>query len=280
MYGFTVDGMEEFPITQMSDWAAVTINSVSRYYVRVSDPSNVDGNGGGQPASINQIIKRPVNSYCTTKDVFDLMQLRNVYLSISTDFDGDTQPTKATVEDYIQSAESMVEHRTRKQWRLHYVDEEYHQFNMQGMKSTYRDIFKLLDVSIWDGQSWEAKTLGRGNDIFYAPETGMLHWARFFVLPARFTAYTGPVFRWGGGEFSVPVKLRYIAGRSFEQDPREAGMVYDATRKLAAVDIVRSADFGGVTVSGMDRVMLAQRADAWAMEAEDMMDSLRSFEVF
>ena len=57
-------------------------------------------------------------------------------------------------------------------------------------------------------------------------------------------------------------------------------MVFDAARKLSAATIIRSADFGGIAVGGMDRVMMAQRADSWSLEAEDLMDSLRAFEVF
>ena len=76
------------------------------------------------------------------------------------------------------------------------------------------------------------------------------------------------------------MKIEYLAGRDLYEDAREGGLVYDAARKLAAADIIRSADYGNLAVSGMDRVMLAQRADAWVMEAEEHMDNLRSFEVF
>ena len=88
------------------------------------------------------------------------------------------------------------------------------------------------------------------------------------------------MWRWGGGEFNSPVKVSYISGRDFNLDPREAGMVFDAARKLAAATIIRSADFGGIAVGGMDRVMMAQSADSWSLEADDLMDHLRAFEVF
>ena len=54
----------------------------------------------------------------------------------------------------------------------------------------------------------------------------------------------------------------------------------DLAKKLAAIDIVRSSDFGNLVVSGTDRVQLAQKIDGWQAEIEDRLDSLRSFEVF
>ena len=273
-YSFKKDGMEEFPINQMADWAVYNAGTFGNYYyIRASTtvaPTAI--------ATINQIIKRPLNTYCTTQDVFELMQLKNV--TNTADFTTATVPTKMTVEDYIASAEARIEYRTRKQWRIHYVADEYHEFNLNGFKPRYGNMRKLLGLEIWSGSNWESKVIGRKEDFFYVPDTGMIHFSRFFILPARFASYTAPVWRWGGGEFTVPVKIEYLAGRDLYEDAREGGLVYDAARKLAAADIVRSADYGNLAVSGMDRVMLAQRADAWVMEAEEHMDNLRSFEVF
>ena len=275
-YAFAADGMEEFPLNRMSDWVQNAIGSPSttKYWIRASSTTA----STSTKASINTIIKRPVNSYCTTKDVFDLMQMAQI--TDTTDFTSATNPTKATVEDYIQTAQSTIEHRSRKIWRPHYVAEEYQQFNLHGMKPANQDVRKLLDISVWTGSDWESRTIGRDEGAFFVPETGMIHFSRFFILPARFTNYTGGMWRWGGGEFNSPVKISYIAGREFDLDPREAGMVFDAARKLSAATIIRSADFGGIAVGGMDRVMMAQRADSWSLEAEDLMDSLRAFEIF
>ena len=273
-YTFAADGMEEFPLNRMADWDTYNAGGLGAYYYIRAGSTAVPT----PPATINQVVKRPINAYCTTKDVFELMQMAQI--TNTPDFTANTNPTKATVEDYIQTAQSTIEHRSRKVWRPQYVAEEYHQFNLIGMKPANQDIRKLLDVSVWDGGGWESKTIGRDQAVFFVPETGMIHFSRFFILPARFTSYTGSMWRWGGGEFNAPVKISYIAGRDFDLDPREAGMVFDAARKLAAATIIRSADFGGVAVGGMDRVMMAQRADSWSLEAEDLMDHLRAFEVF
>ena len=59
-----------------------------------------------------------------------------------------------------------------------------------------------------------------------------------------------------------------------------AGIVFDAARKFAAIEILRSADFGTLVVTGTDRVQLMQKIESWSMETEAMLDTLRAFEVF
>ena len=63
-------------------------------------------------------------------------------------------------------------------------------------------------------------------------------------------------------------------------NPQEAGMVYDMAKKLAAVDVIRSSDFGQLVVSGTDRIQMMQKVEGWNMDVEDKLDSLRAFEVF
>ena len=77
-----------------------------------------------------------------------------------------------------------------------------------------------------------------------------------------------------------PIKVTYLNGRDFNTDIRESGIVHDICKKLAAIDITRSADFGGAVVSGMDRVQLAQRLEGWKLEIDDQLESLRAFELF
>ena len=125
----------------MSVWVQTAIGSPSttKYWVRASSTTA----SATTKASINSIVKRPINAYCTTKDVFELMQMAQI--TDTTDFTTATNPTKATVEDYIQTAQSTIEHRSRKVWRHQYVAEEYHQFNLMGMKPANQDIRKLLE---------------------------------------------------------------------------------------------------------------------------------------
>ena len=57
-------------------------------------------------------------------------------------------------------------------------------------------------------------------------------------------------------------------------------MIQDITKKLAAIEIARSADYGGSVVSGMDRYDISSRIGGWQSEIETNLDSMRAFEVF
>ena len=108
----------------------------------------------------------------------------------------------------------------------------------------------------------------------------MVQFSRYFLLPARFQSYNAPVWRWGGGEFTMPVKISYLAGRDINTDYRQGGTIQDIAKKLAAMDVMRSADFGNIAVSGMDRVQMGDRMQQWQMESEDRLDYMKAFEVF
>ena len=250
-YDFSKDGAEMFPQNIISDWATVAINSSTLYWVRVSSPSSVTTS-----PTIKRIQNRPFTTYCTTADVFNLLQLNNV--TGTTDFTTSTIPTKKSVELYIHEAQAYIDMATRKSWRPIYVKDEYHEFNLNGMKLDKSDAYKILDLKIWSGASWDSKTQGRAKDYFLVPDTGMVQFSRYFLLPARFTSYNAPVWRWGGGEFTMPIKITYLAGRDINTDYRQGGMVQDIAKKLAAMDVMRTADFGNLAVSGMDRIQMSE----------------------
>ena len=62
---------------------------------------------------------RPHAAYCTTKEVYELMQLKNVLSG--TDFTSSTVPAKSTVEQYIYEAQSYIDMQSRKSWRPNYI---------------------------------------------------------------------------------------------------------------------------------------------------------------
>jgi hypothetical protein len=277
MYNFSKDGAEQFPAGRMSDWATVAVNSATKYWVRCTSTTSVSS-----APSLRSIRKRPLAAYCSTQDVFNLLQLKNVTTTdgSGTDFTTSTTPTKATVEQYIEAAQSQIEYTSRKAWRPSYIHEEYHTFNLNGFKLDRPHGFKIFDLKIWNGASWDSKTQGRKNDYFFVPDTNMIQFSRYFLLPARFTSYNAPVWRWGGGEFTMPVKISYLHGNDIATDAREGGIVFDMARKLAAIEVLRDSDFGNLAVSGMDRVSMSEKISGWTQEVEDKLDSLRSFEVF
>jgi len=271
-YDFSEDGAEIFPPNILSDWATDAINGETKYYVRVSTASVTTA------PTIKRIQMRPYAAYCTTQDVYKLLQLNNVLSG--TDFTSSTVPSKASVEQYIMEAQSYIDMFTRKSWRPNYVANEYQQFNLNGFHLDKPDAYKILKLEIWNGANWDEKRQGRTKDFFLVPDTNMVQFSRYFLLPARFTSYNAPVWRWGGGEFTMPIKVTYLHGRDIQTDVRQGGVVQDIAKKLAAIDVARTADFGGAIVSGMDRMDIASRIQSWQLEIEDNLDAMKAFEVF
>jgi len=135
-------------------------------------------------------------------------------------------------------------------------------------------------MEVWDGASYETKVAGRNKDYFFVPDTGMIHFSRFFFLPARFASLHSPSARFGGGEFISPIRISYVYGKHPNEDAREGPMVTELAKKLTAVEILRNSDFGETVVGGTDRVGMAQRIDQYQAETEANLEMLRAFEVF
>ena len=273
-YGFAGDGIEIFPMRVISDWAKTTVDEgQSAYWIRISAP-----NGVTTAATIKNIRKRPVEAYCTTQEVFELLQLANV--TGTTDFTTATIPTKTTVETYIAGAQAQLDYQTRKSWRMNYVADEKHDFNIFGFKPDRRDVYKILDLAVWDGSQFDSRTQGRQKDYFLVRDTGMVHFSRYFFLPARFRGFNTPTFRFGGGEFITPVRIKYLYGRNLATDVREGGFVTELAKKMAAIEILKNSDFGNLTVSGMDRVPLQQKIQLFTTEIIEGIESLKGVEIF
>ena len=283
-YGFDKDGAEIFLDNIMSSWATLTVNSVNIYWVRVRSAASVTTS-----PTIKSIEMRPRASYCTTQDIFEFMQLGYVLSSYNastgvttagTDFTTSTVPSKDTVEKYIQAAQSTIDYRTRKSWRPNIVLEEDHNFNIFGFKPDRKNVSRILSMEVWDGATYETKVEGRNKDYFFVPDTGMIHFSRFFFLPARFASLHSPSARFGGGKFISPIRISYVYGKHPNEDAREGPMVTELTKKLTAVEILRNSDFGEAVVGGTDRVGMAQRIDQYQAETEANLEMLRAFEVF
>jgi hypothetical protein len=270
-YSFDKDGVELFPNNLLSDWVTVAISGSTLYWVRVSSPVSVT-----IAPTVKQIQCRPIAVYVTSKQVFELLQLKNV--TNTTDFTTATVPTKATVDEFIHEAQAYVDMNTRKSWRPNIIFEEYQQFNLNGIKLDVPDAYKCLALKIWTGSTWELKAQGRQADYFLVQDTGMIQFARYFLLPARLSSYGATQF--GGGEFAMPVKITYLAGKDVNTDMRQGGIIADITKKMAAMEIMRTADFGNTVVSGMDRVSAESKMQQWQEEVADRLDGLRAFEVF
>lgn len=270
-WAFNKDGAELFPPNLLTGWATTAINSITKYWIRLTTASVTTA------PTVKRIQMRPLAAYCSTQDVYELLQLSAVLGG--TDFTTTTTPTKATVESFIQEAQAYIDYTTRKSWRPAIIYNEYHEFQINGIKLDRANPYKILSLDIWNGAEFDSKNQGRTSDFFLIPDTGMIYFSRYFLLPARMNT-NAPAWRWGGGEFTSPIKVTYLNGKDLYGDEREGGIAHDSAKKLAAMSILRSSDYGNTIVSGMDRLQVAQKMQGWKEEVDDRLDSLKAFETF
>ena len=200
-------------------------------------------------------------------------------LQLPTDFSTSTTPTRETVENYIHYAQSYIDYKTHKSWRPNLILNEPHEFGMNGFKLKRLYPTQILRLQIWNGASFETKTEGRTHDYFLVADLGMVYFARYFLLPARFQGFMVPYWQWGLGEFNFAINIDYIYGNSID-DAREGWLVQDICKKIAARDIITSHDYSILAVSGSDKVSLDRKIDQWQIQIDEQLDSLVSWQVF
>tara|TARA_Y100000310_G_scaffold268861_1_gene281734 strand:+ start:404 stop:1558 length:1155 start_codon:yes stop_codon:yes gene_type:complete len=275
-YDFTNDGAETFEL--LRDWGTLVFSNgtphsaeppdgSTRYWVRISTASITTA------PTVNQIIMRPYAAYCRHTDVSNLMQL-------DVAFSSSTTPTDSTVEDAIFAAQGRIDTSTRRSWRIGYQKNEHHEFNLAGMKLDRAHAWHVTDLQVWNGSEFQTRTSGRNQDYFLLPDINMVHWSRYFVLPARFQSVSSTLGWWGWGEFIMPVRATYFYGRDIAMDSREGPMVFDIARKMAAIDIWQSHDYSLLAVSGTDKITLDRKVENWKLQIEDDLDKLTAWEVF
>lgn len=269
-YDFTADGMEKIVVP--ADWASSTLalagtepDQRTRYYLNLYVTSTTT------PPTINQIKAISYNTYTTPERI-------NAFTQMNTDFSTSTVPTEAEILQMINRAESYIDYRVRSSWKPNYVAEEYQEFNIGGIRLNNYPIQQILSISVWNGGDWDEMTEGRENDYFFVPETGMLYFTRYFMLPARFST-VNPWGRWGLGEFTKAVKVKYIWGRDFFQD-RKAGMVEDICTRLVAAEVVESLRSNYRAATNIDAVSLESRVRDWREKAEKDLDEMQGIEIY
>ena len=114
------------------------------------------------------------------------------------------------------------------------VHDEEHQFNRLGQRLVKHYPVEVLKAEIWDGARYESKDSRKGSRILlWFQKLTMVHWARFFLLPARLQAFAGSIYGWYVGEFNFPVRFAYIYGSNIFDNEREGGMVNDIAKKIS-----------------------------------------------
>ena len=273
-YPFELSGAEEF--RHLEDWGAYAFTNSAphsatppdtqqRYWVRGKVASVTTA------PTVNQIYARQRASYASPTDVSNLLALPN-------DFSSTSRPSRDTVEDYIFAAQDYIDKETRKSWRMKFKEEEEHAFIRSGFRLVESYPQEITQLEIWTGAGYDTKTQGRTGDYFLVKDTGMVHYARFFILPARIQAYSGSAWGYGWGEFTYPVRVSYFHGGDMHGHDPEGGIVWDICRKLAAIDVYTNHDYTILTVAGSDRVALDRKIDTWKMEIEERLVRLERWE--
>lgn len=277
-YGFTLDGAAGFPPTKLPGWTPIAFSNSSphsatppdttaRYWMRVSTASVTTA------PTVSHIEMRPLAAYCTPTEVANILQLKN-------DFTDLTMPTRASVEDVIASAQSYIDFKTKKSWRLNYKENEEHEFNISGVKLIHRFPRAITRVQVWNGSEYDTLREGRTNDYFLVAETGMMHFSRYFMLPARFVGYNAPLWRWGWGEFTFGIRVSYFYGSTIDNDSDEGRLAFNICQKLSAMQLMNAHDYSVLTVSGLDKVPMSEKVRNWQVDVEDQLESLRGWEIF
>lgn len=281
-YDFSGDGAERFDrlinwnaflFTATSPHAATPPDNITRYWIRCQVASVTTA------PTVNRVVLREYAAYATADDVANILQLGYKFAS-------DTIPTKHVVEDYIHNAQSQIDFLTRKSWRPNIAYDEEHEFNRSGFQTIKNYPTNILELRIWNGAEFELKTgpgilnNDRTNDYFLVQNTGMVHFSRFFILPARIQSYGAALWGWGFGEFSHPIRITYIHGSNIYDNEREGGTVNDLAKKMAALDVLHNTDYTLIPASGTDKIDLDRKSDLWRSEMEDKIESLKSWEIF
>lgn len=278
-YGFSEDGAELF--FNLQGWASFILtttvphtvssvpDSLSRYWIRVKAASVTTA------PSIKNIQKRSYDAYCTPQQVYSFLQLNFTEGA----FTSSTKPSLSTVEDIIHRRQGYIDRMTRKSWRPN-IAIDHQPFNLGGISLSKKSAYRPLKLEIWNGGSWENKTIGRDHDWFFIPRINTINFSRLFLLPARFTGANRGYYGFGIGEFDHGIRIKYLYGKNRFIDDEEGSVVKDICIKLTCADLLENADYSKLIVSGTDRVLVTQRIAGWKEEALSTMESLRPFETF
>jgi hypothetical protein len=242
-----------------SPHSGTVIDTNARYWIRLNVTAVTT------QAVIDKIRVIPYNMYATHSDITKLMQCQT--------FTTSTTPAIRDVEDSIVDKEDWIDYITHKSWRFNAAT-EYVDYNRSGFWPRYRNILKVYDVALWNGNSWESQTEGRDQDFFVNYDRGMIYMSRQFLLPAGY-GLAGPHFRYGIGEFKNAVKIDYAYGRDWETD-KQFRAVQDITKKMTAIDLIANSDYTAIIPSGVDKVALVEKIRVWEEQIAEKLEGLKA----
>ncbi len=212
-------------------------------------------------------------TYCSTAQVFTFLQLgasSDVNFSGGTDFTTSTNPTKATVTEWIEESQDHIDQETMHAWRTVTVTKEQHHLEAphyqlrdgSEIKLLHRNITTLASgtdlLEVWDGTQYldylANKTEGRNNDYWAKEEMG-------FIFIKTYPAYTPRTFG---------VRITYRFG-----DSTVPGDIRRACILLTAINFLQSEDRSVLLPEGTSNIPYQSKSESWQKNADEIMDKRR-----
>ena len=215
--------------------------------------------------------------YCTSAQLFTFLQLgasSDVNFTGKTDFDTNTNPTKITVEEWINESEDHIDQETMHAWRSVTITNEQHHLEVphyqlrdgSEIKLLHRNIKTLTSgtdlLEVWDGSQYldylANKTEGRNKDYWVNEEMG-------FVFIKTYPSYLPRTFG---------VRVTYRFG-----DSTVPGDIKRACIFLTAIHFLQGEDRSVLLPEGTSNISYNTKIDKWQERAEDIMDRRRELMV-
>ncbi len=211
--------------------------------------------------------------YCTSADVFKFLQLgasSDVNFNGKTDFDANTNPTKTTVEAWINESEDYIDQETMHAWRSVTITKEQHHLESphyqlrdgSEINLLHRNIKTLTSgtdlLEVWDGTQYleylANKTEGRNNDYWANEQNGV-------IFVKTYPAYTPRTF-------GVRVTYRY-------GDTAVPGDIKRACVFLTAAHFLQSEDRSVLLPEGSSNLPYDTKDQRWQKKADEIIDKRR-----
>lgn len=283
LVNYTFNTSKYFLINPPADWQPRTFNatdphtasvpdSISRYWLRISTASVTTTSVATRCYSIPEI------SYATPTLVYQLLQFKQ-------DFTNTGTPSRRAVIELIKRAESKIDYRTRKSWRWNVENTSYStqiqlfDYNRWGISLRKWPVLDLYSVAVWNGGSFETLVSGRDQDYFIDNASGLLYLSRMFLLPATY-GLQGRYFLFGAGEYKRAIQVEYSYGRNPNLDYEQFGRAQDAATKLAAVDVLTTADYSNLVSSGVDKLSFESKIIQYKADIEENLDQLTGIAIW
>lgn len=261
------DDWIKFNFTDTVPHATSAPDTVERYWIKIT------ATGITTAAVISMIRMIPYATYTTPQKVADMLML-------TFRINPSSRPSDLLLEDLIRRAEDRIDYVTYKSWRFNAVSEEHSQdamlqdYNRYGVFPRHRNIYKVYNLTIWDGARWHPMNMGRQSDYFVDYDRGIVYFTRLFLLPAAY-GMVGRYFHWGFGEYKMSVRIDYAYGRDMERDS-QFHIVEDITTRQAAIDLLRHHDYTRLIPSGTDKVPLERKIDLMQKDIDNKLEELKA----